>query len=72
VTRKTDNNTEPRRIQVTLVSNTRQEINRIAEEELRPPAVQAAYFVELGLLAHGAGYRIKNGNLKRFEQREIR
>jgi len=59
-----------KRVSVGLPLSIWQKIDEIAEDEVRPQAVQASYFVKLGLIAHNNGYRIKNGNLKRFEPAE--
>lgn len=55
------------RISVGVPESTWQEIDDIAKDEVRPIAVQASYFVKLGMAAHKNGYRIKNGSLKRYE-----
>ncbi|PHS20221.1 MAG: hypothetical protein COA86_02715 [Kangiella sp.] len=64
---KSSNESPLQRVSVGLPASIWQEVDAVAKDETRPIAVQASYFVKLGMIAHNNGYRIKNGSLKRYE-----
>ena len=59
---------EIRKVTVPLPVDQWQEIELIAIEQGRFMTHQAAYFVQLGKLAHEAGYRIEGGKLQKYKK----
>lgn len=55
------------RVSIGLPDSTWQEIEKIANEQVRPKAVQTAYFVKLGLMAHKNGFVISGKKVKQLK-----